>query len=75
VIAILNSVISLYYYLLLVKSAYYANEVEPQTPIVSGLMPRVAAYVLSATIVLLGIFPRPLMDYLASLNLPVTMLP
>lgn len=75
VIAILNSVISLYYYLLLVKSAYYANPNEIQTPLVSNFMPRVAAYVLSAAIVLLGIFPRPLMDYLASLNLPVTMLP
>ncbi len=75
VIAILNSVVSLYYYLLLVKSAYYGQAEESLSPLKSLPVPRLAAYGLSALIVLLGVYPRPLMDYLAGLDLVRTMLP
>ncbi len=75
VIAITNSVISLYYYLLLVKSAYFGKPDEQFAPLPSKRTPQFAAYGLTAAITLLGIYPRPLMDYLSSLDLARTLLP
>lgn len=75
VFAIINSVISLFYYLFLVKSAYYgpADEVFKHKPPL--LLPRISAIVLALIILFLGIYPQPLLAYIANLNIAVTLLP
>ncbi|MCB9367425.1 MAG: NADH-quinone oxidoreductase subunit N [Calditrichaeota bacterium] len=74
VLAILNSVVSLYYYLFLVKAAYY-GEVPEGAVIGSRGGPRLAVLIVTIAITFLGIYPRILTEYIGSLNLPKTMLP
>jgi len=74
VLAILNSVISLYYYLFLVKAAYFGEP--PQhvdTP--AGSISRYAILVTTIVIALLGIYPRVLTEYIGGLNLSRSLLP
>jgi NADH-quinone oxidoreductase subunit N len=75
VLAILNSVVSLFYYLFLVKAAYYGDPKENYPKMISRATPRVAAFAISIAVVLLGTYPAPLMNYLLALNLPHTLLP
>ncbi len=74
VIAICNSVLSLYYYLFLVKAAYY-GEVPEGAAVETRGGPRVAILFVTLAITFLGIYPRILTEYIGSLNLPRTMLP
>jgi NADH-quinone oxidoreductase subunit N len=74
-IAILNSVISLYYYLFLVKAAYFGSASDSYPVLPPRTLPRTAAFILSAAIALLGIYPLPLMDYLTSINLIAALTP
>jgi NADH-quinone oxidoreductase subunit N len=74
-LAILNSVVSLFYYLFLVKSAYYGDPKETFPKLVSRRVPTYAAAIISLAVLLLGCYPQPLVSYLLSLNLPVTLMP
>lgn len=74
VLAILNSVISLYYYLFLVKAAYYGDAPEGQ-PVAAKGGPRFAILVITIAIAGLGIYPRILTEYIGTLNLPKALLP
>jgi NADH-quinone oxidoreductase subunit N len=75
ILAIVNSVVSLFYYLFLVKAAYYGNPNEKFPKLISRPVPTYAAMLISLAILLLGAYPQPLVEYLTSLNLPVTLLP
>ncbi|MCC6477043.1 NADH-quinone oxidoreductase subunit N [bacterium] len=75
VLAILNSVISLYYYLFVVKAAYFGDPDKKYSPLPSTFTARSAAFVLSVAIAMLGLFPRPLFDFLTSLNLAQALAP
>ncbi len=74
VLAILNSVVSLYYYLFLVKAAYFgeppANFDKPQSSTT-----RWAILVTTIFIALLGIYPRVLTEYISGLDLSRALLP
>ncbi|NUO19933.1 NADH-quinone oxidoreductase subunit N [bacterium] len=73
-IAILNSVLSLYYYLFLVKAAYFGDVPAQAAPLDKG-GPRLAILLTTIAIALLGIYPRVLTEYLSGLNLPGSLLP
>lgn len=73
-IAILNSVLSLYYYLFLVKAAYFGDVADQAAPLDKG-GPRLAILLTTIAIALLGIYPRVLTEYLSGLNLPGSLLP
>lgn len=73
-IAMLNSVLSLYYYLFLVKAAYF-GEVPKEAVALDKGGPRLAILVTTIAIALLGIYPRVLTEYLSGLNLPGSLLP
>ncbi len=75
ILAITNSVVSLFYYLFLVKSAYYGDPKERFPRMESRRVPKYAAVVISLAVFILGAYPQPLVAYLTSLNLPVTLLP
>lgn len=75
VLAILNSVISLYYYLLLVKSAYFGDPKEQYAPLPTPFTPRLAAYALTAIILLLGIYPMPVIEILNGMKLSSALAP
>ena len=73
-LAILNSVVSLYYYLFLVKAAYFgeppASFDKPQSSTT-----RWAILVTTIFIALLGIYPRVLTEYISGLDLSRALLP
>ena len=62
VIAVLNSVVSLYYYLRVVVFMWLKNEPVGSKPVASPGVAVALAVTLAATIVL-GIYPRPLFDF------------
>lgn len=73
-IAILNSVLSLYYYLFLVKAAYFGDvPVTVNKDAKPG--PQFAILLTTIAIALLGIYPRVLTEYISGLNLPGSLLP
>ena len=74
-LAILNSVVSLFYYLFLVKAAYYGDPKETFAKLHPRRVPTYAAIAISLAVLLLGVFPQPLVAYLTSLNLPLTLMP
>lgn len=73
-LAILNSVLSLYYYLFLVKAAYFGEAPEGQ-PVTAKGGPRFAIFVITLAIAGLGIYPRILTEYIGTLNLPAALMP
>jgi len=60
-IGVVNSVVSAYYYLRVVKVMYLTPAAE-ETPITSGLPLRVAVVATSAAVLLLGVYPTPLLE-------------
>jgi NADH-quinone oxidoreductase subunit N len=74
-LAILNSVISLFYYLFLVKAAYYGDPREKFRKLESRPVPTYAAVVISLAVLVLGAYPQPLMAYIISLDLPRVLMP
>ena len=74
-LAILNSVVSLFYYLFLVKAAYYGDPKERFVRMDTRPVPRYAAMVISLAVLLLGVYPQPLVSYLTNLNLPMVLMP
>ena len=54
-IALINTVVSLYYYLLIVKAMYITEEGEPVPPIKSNIYTRISLAICIAGIILLGI--------------------
>ncbi len=73
-VAILNSVLSLYYYLFLVKAAYFGDVAEEAISLDKG-GPRLAILMTTIAIAVLGIYPPVLTEYLSGLNLPSALLP
>jgi len=61
-IAMINVVISLYYYLLIVRAAYLLRPDEELAPIPVSLANRVFAGVLVTAIIVLGVFPHHLLE-------------
>ncbi|RWX49412.1 NADH-quinone oxidoreductase subunit N, partial [Candidatus Electrothrix marina] len=57
VFAALNSTISLYYYLLLVKEAYIIQPAGETAPIIIDGMQKVSLFVLTAMMLMAGILP------------------
>ncbi len=74
-LAILNSVISLFYYLFLVKAAYYSNPNEKFRKLESRPVPTYAAIFISLAVLVLGAYPQPLVAYLLSLDLSRVLMP
>lgn len=56
-IAMFNVVISLYYYLRVLKAAYLTEPVTPRTPLILPVAERILTYLLIGSIVLLGFYP------------------
>ena len=75
ILAILNNVVSLFYYLFIVKAAYYSDPKESFPKLVLRPVPRYAAIAITLAVLVLGCYPQPLVAYLSHLNLAMTMLP
>jgi len=58
---IINSVISLYYYIVFVKAAYLDEPQSNQATVTLGLSNKLLAYLILLAIILLGIYPTPLL--------------
>ena len=67
-----NVVVSLYYYLLVLKAAYLDEPIDVRPPIQLGLTGRGVAVAMILLIVGLGFYPAPLLDMVqaAVANLP-----
>lgn len=74
ILAIVNSVLSLYYYLFLVKAAYYGDTPQETASIDKG-GPRIAILITTIIIAGLGIYPRLLTEYISGLDLASSLLP
>ena len=61
-LGLINIVISLYYYLIVVKKMYINEPTDP-TPIPTSLPIKVAVYVGISGTLLLGIYPGPFIDW------------
>jgi NADH-quinone oxidoreductase subunit N len=61
VIGLINIIISMYYYLIVVKKVYTIEPSDP-SPIPMSLPIRLVLYACMAGVILLGIYPRPLID-------------
>jgi NADH-quinone oxidoreductase subunit N len=61
-IAMINVVISLYYYLLVLKAAYLNKPPENQEPLAVGTGEKLLAAALIGVITVLGFFPAPLIQ-------------
>jgi NADH-quinone oxidoreductase subunit N len=59
--AVINSVVSLYYYLTVVKHAYLLRA-ETQEPLRTGPALKMVALALFAALLVFGVFPRPLIE-------------
>jgi len=72
IIAMANVVISLYYYLMVLKAAYLDEPVQPAPAIPLSLPSRIMGLVMIVLIVGLGFYPAPLLDIVqaAVLHLP-----
>jgi NADH-quinone oxidoreductase subunit N len=62
VIGVLNSAISLYYYVRIVVFMWLKNEPSGSEPVINPAMATVLGVALVATLVL-GIYPRPLFEF------------
>ncbi|MFO0775069.1 MAG: NADH-quinone oxidoreductase subunit N [Nitrospiraceae bacterium] len=67
-VGLINIVISLYYYLIVVKKMYINEPVDPSPLHISGSMKAVLTVTVAATL-LLGIYPQPFMDWVVSATL------
>jgi NADH-quinone oxidoreductase subunit N len=61
-IAMINVLISLYYYLLLIKAAYQVEPADEPKPLVVSLSLKLLSGVLIAVMVVAGFFPTPLIE-------------
>ena len=68
VVGLINVVISMYYYLLVVKKMYINEPSDPSTLAVSAPI-KAALYVSLAGTLLLGIYPRPVIDWIVAATL------
>jgi NADH-quinone oxidoreductase subunit N len=68
IVGLINIIISLYYYLIVVKKMYINEPIDP-SPIASSLPIKVAVYVGIVGTVLLGIYPGPFIDWAVSATL------
>jgi NADH-quinone oxidoreductase subunit N len=62
VVGVLNSIVSVYYYLRVVVAMYFRDAVRPMTPIDSPSM-RAGLVITAVAVVLLGIFPGTVIDW------------
>lgn len=65
-IAMFNVVISLYYYLRVLKAAYLTEPATPPPPLVMPVAERILTYLLIGAIVLLGFYPNGLLQIAAA---------
>ena len=61
VVGVINSVVSAYYYLRVVK-VMYLSPPESEEPITSGLPLRVAVLATTAGVLVFGVYPKPLLE-------------
>lgn len=64
-IALVNTVLSLFYYLNMVRLAYSKEALKPNPPVVLSPLDRAICVVIICLLLLLGIFPSPWMDFLS----------
>lgn len=62
-LGVINSVISLYYYLMVVKEAYLGKAPAEEKPLVIDLKTRLISYASIASLVILGVFPALLIQW------------
>jgi len=62
VLAVLNSVVSVYYYLRIVVAMYFKNSVRPFAP-TEGATMRAGLLLAAIAVVLLGVFPGTFVDW------------
>lgn len=68
IVGLINIVISMYYYLIVVKKMYINEPTDP-TPLTVSLPLKTAVYVGIAGTLLLGIYPKPFIDWAVSATL------
>lgn len=68
VVGLVNIVISMYYYLVIVKKMYINEPIDPSPLTISGPMKAVVYIGLAGTL-MLGIYPRPFIDWVVSATL------
>jgi len=73
-VGLINIVISMYYYLIVVKKMYINEPVDPSPLSVSGPM-KAVVYVGLAGTLLIGIYPQPFIDWVVSATLMFSNLP
>jgi NADH-quinone oxidoreductase subunit N len=67
-VALINIVISMYYYLVVVKKMYINEPIDPSPVSISGPMKAVVYVGLAGTLVI-GIYPQPFIDWIVSATL------
>jgi NADH-quinone oxidoreductase subunit N len=67
-VGLINIIISLYYYLIVVKKMYINEPIDPSPVAVSGPMKAVVYIGLAGTL-LIGIFPQPIIDWVVAATL------
>ncbi|MCC6140289.1 MAG: NADH-quinone oxidoreductase subunit N [Nitrospira sp.] len=73
-VGLINIVISMYYYLIVVKKMYIAEPIDPSPIRVSGPM-KAVVYVGLAGTLLIGIYPQPFIDWVVSATMMFSHLP
>jgi NADH-quinone oxidoreductase subunit N len=68
VVGLINIVISMYYYLIVVKQMYINEPIDPSPISISGPMKTVIYVGLAGTLVI-GIYPQPFTDWVVSATL------
>ncbi|MDA0737680.1 MAG: hypothetical protein O2999_00780 [Nitrospirae bacterium] len=68
IVGLINIVISMYYYLIVVKKMYINEPTDP-TPITVSVPLKTAVYIGIAGTLLLGIYPKPFIDWAVSATL------
>lgn len=74
IIAMINVVISLYYYLLVIKAAYLLEPAEPLPPLAVSFPKKLLAAVSIAGIIIAGFFPYWLIQIAQAATLPLVKL-
>ncbi len=67
VIGVIMAIVAMYYYLLVIKSMYLRQPVNPE-PIHIDCATRIVLYVLNILIVCLGVYPGPLTDWVMGIS-------
>jgi len=73
-VGLVNIVISMYYYLIVVKKMYIAEPIDPSPIRISGPM-KAVVYVGLAGTLLIGIYPQPFIDWVVSATMMFSHLP